>query len=103
MVTKQDKVDFFWLLGDIGYADDALLHTPFKFRYEEVYNGYMTWMQPLSAYQAFQVRHPTRLSPPVVVIFINEFTRRPSGRFVVISRLNPRCRGVHLPGSAWQP
>ena len=56
MAMNQDDVEFFWLLGDIGYADDALLHTPFKFRYEEVYNGYMTWIQPITAYQAFQVR-----------------------------------------------
>jgi hypothetical protein len=55
-VPNQDEVDFVWLLGDISYADDALLHTPFKFRYEEVYNGYMTWLQPLIANKPFQVR-----------------------------------------------
>mmetsp|Transcript_1188 Transcript_1188/g.2355 ORF Transcript_1188/g.2355 Transcript_1188/m.2355 type:complete len:575 (-) Transcript_1188:542-2266(-) len=55
LVALKDEVQFFWLLGDIGYADDALLHTPFKFRYEDIYNGYMTWMQELTAYQAFQV------------------------------------------------
>ena len=36
-------------LQDIGYADDAYLHTPLQFEYENVYNNYMNWMQNVTA------------------------------------------------------
>ena len=33
--------DFLWHLGDIGYADDALLHDPLSFTYETAYDEFM--------------------------------------------------------------
>ena len=40
-------IDLFYHVGDIGYADDAFIHHPFRFEYENVLNGYFKWMEPL--------------------------------------------------------
>lgn len=42
-------LDMVWHLGDIGYADDAFLHGVLRFSYEDCYNGFMNWMEDLSA------------------------------------------------------
>ncbi len=42
-------IDFVWHLGDIGYMDDAFAHSPTKFLYEDTYNGYMEWLQNITA------------------------------------------------------
>lgn len=53
----QNPVDMYWHVGDIGYADDAMLHTPLRFQYENVWNGYMNWFGPA------MVRKPYMVSP----------------------------------------
>src|SRR3546814_328227 len=35
-LADQDKYDWMWHLGDVGYADDDWLHQPFKDGYEEI-------------------------------------------------------------------
>jgi len=56
---KNDKsIDFVWHLGDIGYADDAFgkeSADAVKFLYEEVYNGYMDWVQNLTSTLPYMV------------------------------------------------
>lgn len=47
--------DFLWHLGDIGYADDAIAHHPVGFYYEAVYNGFVNWMQNISATMPYMV------------------------------------------------
>ncbi len=54
--------DTVWHLGDIGYADDAFVHTPGKFAYESVYNGFVNWMQNLSATRPYMVSVGNRTS-----------------------------------------
>lgn len=49
------KIDMIWHLGDIGYADDAFSHGLFTFLYEECYNGFMNWIQNLSAVMPYMV------------------------------------------------
>lgn len=51
----KDDIDLVWHLGDIGYADDAFAHHPFSFVYEDVYNGFMNWMQNVSATVPYMV------------------------------------------------
>jgi hypothetical protein len=41
------EYDFVYHVGDISYADDWFHHDPNEFGYENVYNGYMNWMQPI--------------------------------------------------------
>jgi len=42
-------------LGDISYADDDFLHNPVQFNYENVWNGYMNWMQDIMATKPYMV------------------------------------------------
>jgi len=51
----KDKFDMVWHLGDIAYADDAFGHALFGFSYETCYNGFMNWMQNLSATMPYMV------------------------------------------------
>jgi len=44
-----------WHLGDIGYADDAYAHDPLHFSYETAYNGFMNWIQNISATMPYMV------------------------------------------------
>ena len=49
----KEEFDFFWHLGDISYADDALLHTPTKFEYEHILNEYQQWMANISDHKPY--------------------------------------------------
>ncbi|KAH8045360.1 acid phosphatase [Aureococcus anophagefferens] len=53
-----DTVDFFWHLGDVGYADDALLHEPLTWAYEAAWDEYMD-----QACGAFASRAPYMVLP----------------------------------------
>lgn len=47
-----------WHVGDVGYADDAVFHsikTALQFEYEGAYNGYMNWMQNITATMPYHV------------------------------------------------
>lgn len=59
-------IDFVWHLGDIGYIDDELAHNPtgvctgsgwFSTMncYEKTYNGYMNWIQNVTAQVPYMV------------------------------------------------
>jgi hypothetical protein len=53
---KNDKqYDMVWHLGDIGYMDDAFAHHPIGFTYESSYNGYMNWLQNITATMPYMV------------------------------------------------
>ncbi|EDQ89016.1 uncharacterized protein MONBRDRAFT_25809 [Monosiga brevicollis MX1] len=63
-------IDFIWHLGDIGYADDAFSHAPLKFGYESAYNGYMNWIQNLTATMPYMVsvgNHESECHSPACV------------------------------------
>ena len=62
------------MMGDIAYADDSFGYHPFEFRYEHVYNGYMNWMQNISAKIPFMTvpgNHESECHSPVCYIFHN--------------------------------
>lgn len=42
-------------MGDIAYADDAFLHDTFGFGYEDVYDGWMLWMENLTRLKPYMV------------------------------------------------
>ena len=70
-----DNYEWIYLVGDIGYADDAFLHTPFSFEYENVYNDYMNWMQNITAQKAFMVlpgNHESECHSPACLL-ISEY------------------------------
>jgi hypothetical protein len=81
---------------DIGYADDAFLHTPFSFEYENVYNNYMNWMQNITSQKAFMVlpgNHESECHSPACLL-ISKY------RDALKVLLPPRCDRFHvsLPG-----
>jgi hypothetical protein len=52
------EIDLVWHVGDVGYADDAVFHTVktlVQFEYENAYNGYMNWIQNLTATMPYHV------------------------------------------------
>jgi hypothetical protein len=59
------EIDMVWHVGDVGYADDAVFHTLktlVQFEYENAYNGYMNWMQNVTAALPYHVLPGTRLN-----------------------------------------
>lgn len=63
----EPEVDFVWHLGDVGYADDAFLHDPTSFQYENVYNGYMEWVSNFTSTKPYMVmpgNHETECHSP---------------------------------------
>jgi len=53
--TIKEEVDFVWHVGDIGYADDAFLHDPLSFQYENVYDSYMQWISNITESKPYMV------------------------------------------------
>lgn len=63
-------VDFAWHLGDIGYADDGFSHHPLGFHYEEAYNGFMEWIEPVASAVPYMVapgNHESECHSPVCI------------------------------------
>ena len=56
-LNNQNRVDSYWLVGDIAYADDAFAHVGdlLKFDYEDIYDGFVAWNQNISASKPFMV------------------------------------------------
>ena len=50
---RDGSMDAMWIVGDIGYADDAFAHDVVGGLYEKCYNGYMNWMQNMSSVMPF--------------------------------------------------
>lgn len=48
-----ETVDFVWHLGDISYADDAILKTPLEFKYEDIWNEYMNRVQSFATLRPY--------------------------------------------------
>lgn len=62
------EYDFVYHVGDISYADDWFHHDPNEFGYENVYNGYMNWMQPIVSAKPYMVlpgNHETECHSPI--------------------------------------
>ena len=51
----KEEVDFIYHVGDLSYADDAFIHTPFKFEYENVYDNWMNWIENISDSKPYMV------------------------------------------------
>ena len=85
------EIDYVWHLGDIAYADDAFLETPFAFKYEGVMNGWMNWMQNITSTMPYQVsvgNHESEDHSPYC-IFHNKECAQPLSNF---SAYNARWR-----------
>jgi hypothetical protein len=56
-LNNQNRIDSYWLVGDIAYADDAFAHVGdlLKFDYEDIYDGFVAWNQNISARKPFMV------------------------------------------------
>ena len=56
-MNNQNRVDSYWLVGDIAYADDAFAHVGdlLKFDYEDIYDGFVAWNQNISASKPLMV------------------------------------------------
>jgi len=74
---KDDKeIDMTWHVGDIGYTDDAFAHHPASFSYENAYNGYMDWLQNLSATMPYMVspgNHESECHSPLCVVELKKY------------------------------
>eukprot|EP01062_Namystynia_karyoxenos_P037882 TRINITY_DN27551_c0_g1_i1.p1 TRINITY_DN27551_c0_g1~~TRINITY_DN27551_c0_g1_i1.p1 ORF type:complete len:468 (+),score=153.79 TRINITY_DN27551_c0_g1_i1:85-1404(+) len=57
ILKDSGAIDWVWHVGDIAYADDAFSHKGCIVRncYEDVYNGFMNWMQNVSAVMPYMV------------------------------------------------
>eukprot|EP01063_Lacrimia_lanifica_P034874 TRINITY_DN6546_c0_g1_i1.p1 TRINITY_DN6546_c0_g1~~TRINITY_DN6546_c0_g1_i1.p1 ORF type:complete len:510 (+),score=138.41 TRINITY_DN6546_c0_g1_i1:69-1598(+) len=65
------EIDMVWHVGDIGYADDSYDHNLVGGNYESVYNGYMNWMQNLTAAVPYMVspgNHESECHSPWCVV-----------------------------------
>eukprot|EP00286_Rhodomonas_abbreviata_P023490 CAMPEP_0181309894 /NCGR_PEP_ID=MMETSP1101-20121128/12269_1 /TAXON_ID=46948 /ORGANISM="Rhodomonas abbreviata, Strain Caron Lab Isolate" /LENGTH=448 /DNA_ID=CAMNT_0023416433 /DNA_START=92 /DNA_END=1438 /DNA_ORIENTATION=+ len=68
------EIDMVFHVGDVGYADDAVFHTLktlFQFEYEPAYNGYMNWIQNLTAAMPYHVtpgNHESECHDPACVL-----------------------------------
>ena len=65
------EVEFVFHVGDLSYADDAFLHTPFKFAYEEVYDNWMNWIENISDSKAYMVspgNHESECHSPACLV-----------------------------------
>ena len=51
----KEEVDFIYHVGDLSYADDAFIHTPLKFEYENVYDNWMNWIENISDSKPYMV------------------------------------------------
>jgi hypothetical protein len=70
-LKNSGQIEAVWHVGDIGYADDAFAHDPAKFLYEDAYNGYMNWLQNLTATMPYMVsvgNHESECHSPVCLL-----------------------------------
>ena len=70
-LVENKSVDFAWHLGDVGYADDGFSHSPFGFRYEQAYNGFMEWIEPIASAVPYMVapgNHESECHSPACIV-----------------------------------
>ena len=69
--TIKKEVEFIWHVGDLSYADDALLHTPLKFEYENIYDDWMNWIENISDSKPYMVgpgNHESECHSPACIV-----------------------------------
>ena len=56
-LNNAGRLDNYWIVGDIAYADDAFTHVGdlLKFDYEDVYDGFVEWNQNISSSKPLMV------------------------------------------------
>lgn len=81
MLRKQvegGSVDGVWHLGDIGYTDDSYSHAVGAFSYEQDYNGYMRWLQPIASRVPYMVavgNHESECHSPACITSMGAWGR----------------------------
>ena len=82
-------------VGDIAYADDAFLHTPLKFEYEDVYNQYEDDMEPITStvpYMTAPGNHESECHSPACLV--------DSGRRKQLSNFTAYNARHHMPSES---
>jgi len=56
-LNNAGRIDSYWIVGDIAYADDAFAHVGdlLKFDYEDVYDGFVQWNENISSSKPLMV------------------------------------------------
>lgn len=54
-LKNNQSIDLLVLSGDISYSDDGFGEHPLEFTYENIYDGWMNWIQNISAVMPFHV------------------------------------------------
>lgn len=70
-LKDQKLIDLVWHVGDIGYADDAFGEKPLSFQYEKIYNGYMNWIENITATMPYMVsvgNHESECHSPACIV-----------------------------------
>eukprot|EP01062_Namystynia_karyoxenos_P037883 TRINITY_DN27551_c0_g1_i2.p1 TRINITY_DN27551_c0_g1~~TRINITY_DN27551_c0_g1_i2.p1 ORF type:complete len:471 (+),score=150.90 TRINITY_DN27551_c0_g1_i2:176-1414(+) len=72
LLKDRGEFDWVWHVGDISYADDAFGHKDclVGFCYEKAYNGFMNWVQNISAvmpYMTLPGNHESECHSPLCV------------------------------------
>mmetsp|Transcript_6970 Transcript_6970/g.14518 ORF Transcript_6970/g.14518 Transcript_6970/m.14518 type:complete len:464 (+) Transcript_6970:59-1450(+) len=84
-------LDLMWIVGDIGYVDDAFATHPAKFTYEEVYNSYMEWMENITSAIPLMVspgNHESECHSPACVVQELKYGRHLSNFTAFNARFN---------------
>ena len=63
-------------MGDIGYVDDSYAHHLLGFSYESAYNGYMNWLQNVTARMPYMVspgNHESECHSPACAVELGKY------------------------------
>ena len=65
-----------WHVGDIGYVDDSYAHHLTGLTYESAYNGYMNWLQNVTALMPYMVspgNHESECHSPACALELSKY------------------------------
>jgi acid phosphatase type 7 len=71
----EEKMDAVWVVGDLGYVDDAFAHKNYTFHdgYEPCYDGWVQWQQNYSSIMPFMVtpgNHESECKIEMICLYI---------------------------------
>ena len=90
-LVEAAEAEAVWHLGDIGYADDSFAHSPGAFGYEDAYNGFMRWLEPISSSVPYMVavgNHESECHSPACIANLERWAT-PSSKPLDSLRLPP--------------
>ena len=105
-LKNRNILDMIFHAGDIGYADDSYLISPFHLTYESIYNGYMNWFQNITSIMPYMVtpgNHESECHSPACVINHKEYGL-PLSNFTAFNtrwHMPSKESGGHLNSNMW--